>query len=70
MTNTLIRRATEADIPAIVGLIEDLAEYEHARDECLITEEQLHQALFGSHPALSPTSPRAAAWSAVPRSGS
>lgn len=52
MTNTLIRRAAEADIPAIVGLIEDLAEYEHARDECLITEQQLHQALFGSHPAL------------------
>ncbi|MDM2418306.1 GNAT family N-acetyltransferase [Mycobacteroides abscessus] len=52
MTNTLVRRAAEADVPAIVGLIEDLAEYEHARDECLITEQQLHQALFGSHPAL------------------
>lgn len=52
MTNTLVRRAAVADVPAIVGLIRDLAEYEHARDECLVTEEQLHQALFGSHPAL------------------
>jgi L-amino acid N-acyltransferase YncA len=52
LSSTQIRRATEADVPAIVGLIEDLAEYEKARDECLITEEQLHEALFGSTPAL------------------
>ncbi|MBA0045528.1 GNAT family N-acetyltransferase [Mycobacterium sp. NPDC050853] len=52
MSSTQIRRATEADVQAIVGLIEDLAEYEKARDECLITEEQLRKALFGSTPAL------------------
>lgn len=52
MSNTQIRRATVADVPAIVGLIEDLADYENARDECLITTEQLHTALFGSKPAL------------------
>ncbi|MBB4853292.1 GNAT superfamily N-acetyltransferase [Mycobacteroides chelonae] len=52
MSNTQIRRATEADVPAIVGLIEDLAEYEKLRDECQITEDQLHTALFGSAPAL------------------
>ncbi|ORA58337.1 GNAT family N-acetyltransferase [Mycobacteroides franklinii] len=52
MSNTQIRRATEADVPAIVGLIEDLAEYENAREECLIAPEQLRTALFGSNPAL------------------
>lgn len=52
MSNTQIRRATEADVPAIVGLIEDLAEYEKLRDECQITEDQLRTALFGSAPAL------------------
>lgn len=70
MTNTLIRRATEADIPAIVGLIEDLAEYEHARDECLITKSSFTRRYSAHTPPFSPTSPRAAAWSAVPRSGS
>ncbi|ALR12715.1 GNAT family N-acetyltransferase [Mycobacteroides saopaulense] len=52
MSNTQIRRAAEADVPAIVGLIEDLAEYEKLRDECQITEDQLRTALFGSAPAL------------------
>lgn len=52
MSNTQIRHATEADVPAIVGLIEDLAEYENAREECRITPEQLRTALFGSSPAL------------------
>ncbi len=52
VSNTQIRRATETDVPAIVGLIEDLAEYEKARDECHISHEQLHKALFGSTPAL------------------
>ncbi|MGH3725161.1 MAG: GNAT family N-acetyltransferase [Mycobacterium sp.] len=52
MSSTQIRRATEADVPAIVGLIEGLAEYEKARDKCLITEDQLRTALFGSAPAL------------------
>lgn len=52
MSNNIIRRATEADVAAIVGLIYDLAEYEKARDECHITTEQLHDRLFGPAPAL------------------
>ncbi|MEV0295092.1 GNAT family N-acetyltransferase [Nocardia sp. NPDC050710] len=47
-----IRRATEADVPALVDLVYDLAEYEKARDECTLTHAQLHTALFGSAPAL------------------
>lgn len=47
-----VRRATPADIPAMVGLVHDLAEYERAADQCRLTEEQLHAALFGPAPAL------------------
>ncbi|MFC9894060.1 GNAT family N-acetyltransferase [Nocardia sp. NPDC127579] len=48
----VIRRATPADVPAMVELVYDLAEYERAREECTLTVEQLHDSLFGSAPAL------------------
>ncbi|MEV6134531.1 GNAT family N-acetyltransferase [Nocardia sp. NPDC051990] len=47
-----IRRATPADVPAMVGLVEDLAEYEKSRAECTLTAEQLDAALFGPSPAV------------------
>jgi len=47
-----IRRATPEDVPALVRLVYDLAEYERARHECTLTDEQLHTALFGPSPAL------------------
>jgi GNAT superfamily N-acetyltransferase len=47
-----IRRIREDDVPAVVGLVEELAEYERARDECHLTAEQLHDALFRPSPAL------------------
>ncbi|MCP2274766.1 L-amino acid N-acyltransferase YncA [Nocardia amikacinitolerans] len=47
-----IRRATPADVPALVDLVYDLAEYEKARHECTLTLEQLRAALFGPSPAL------------------
>lgn len=31
-------------------MIRELAEFEHASDECTVTEEQLHTALFGDKP--------------------
>ncbi len=52
MTTDLIRRATPADVPALVDLVYDLAEYEKARHECTLTLEQLRAALFGPAPAL------------------
>lgn len=53
MTDTAaVRRATETDVPALVGLVHDLAEYEKAAAECTLTVEQLRAALFGSAPAL------------------
>jgi GNAT superfamily N-acetyltransferase len=47
----MIRTATPADIPVIHALVRELAEYEKALDEANATEEQLHEALFGEHPA-------------------
>lgn len=41
-----IRPAKPADIPDIVRLVRDLAEYEKARDQVVATEEDFHQALF------------------------
>ncbi|MES5821647.1 GNAT family N-acetyltransferase [Streptomyces sp. RG80] len=47
----MIRTATPADIPVIHALVRALAEYEKAPDEARATPEQLHEALFGPHPA-------------------
>ncbi|WP_155059067.1 GNAT family N-acetyltransferase [Streptomyces blattellae] len=47
----MIRPASPADIPVIHTLIRELAEYEKAPHEARATEEQLHDALFGDHPA-------------------
>ncbi|MGW0755066.1 N-acetyltransferase family protein [Streptomyces sp. NPDC002814] len=47
----MIRPAAPADIPVIHTLIRELAEYEKAPHEARATEEQLHDALFGDHPA-------------------
>ncbi|MGY1769667.1 N-acetyltransferase family protein [Blastococcus sp. SYSU D00813] len=47
-----IREITPADVPAVVGLVRELAEYEKALHEVRLTEEQLTAALFGGSPAL------------------
>ncbi|MGY1672265.1 N-acetyltransferase family protein [Geodermatophilus sp. SYSU D00710] len=47
-----IRRVEPADVPAVVGLVRELAEYEESAHEVRLTEEQLHAALFGESPAL------------------
>jgi len=46
-----VRAATADDIPILVGLIGDLAEYERARDQVQLTEQRLHEALFGADAA-------------------
>ncbi|WP_280397553.1 GNAT family N-acetyltransferase [Nocardia carnea] len=48
----MIRRAEPGDVPALVELVYDLAEYEKARHECNLTAAQLHTALFGPDPAV------------------
>ncbi|MGW5638672.1 N-acetyltransferase family protein [Streptomyces sp. NPDC003832] len=47
----MIRIATPADVPVIHTLVQELAEYEKAPHEAKATQEQLHEALFGEHPA-------------------
>jgi GNAT superfamily N-acetyltransferase len=47
----VIRAATRADIPVLVELISELAEYERARDEVEIDEMMLERALFGPEPS-------------------
>ncbi|MGF1427777.1 N-acetyltransferase family protein [Kitasatospora sp. LaBMicrA B282] len=48
----MIRSAVAEDVPTIVELIRELAEYEKALDQAQATEEQLHAALFGPEPAV------------------
>jgi GNAT superfamily N-acetyltransferase len=52
MTDPRIRRVRESDVDAVVGLAYELAEYERAPQDCHLTAEQLHTALFGPAPAL------------------
>ena len=47
---TVIRRAREGDETEIVAMIRELAEFEHAADECTVTESQIGTALFGDDP--------------------
>ena len=47
-----VRPVRPADVPAVVGLVRELAEYEKALHEVRLTEEQLTDCLFGDSPAL------------------
>ena len=40
------------DVAAVVAMVYELAEYERLVEECHLTAEQLHAALFGPQPAL------------------
>ena len=43
----MIRPAVEADVPELVAMIRELAEYEQLSDQCAITEDDLRAVLFG-----------------------
>lgn len=43
----MIRPAVEADVPELVAMIRELAEYEQLSDQCAITEPDLTRTLFG-----------------------
>ena len=47
-----IRPVAVGDVPAVVGLVHELAEYERAPELCALTEEQLRTALFDGSPSL------------------
>ena len=46
----VIRPATIADVPQILQLIRELADYEELLHEVVATEEELRESLFGEHP--------------------
>jgi GNAT superfamily N-acetyltransferase len=48
----VIRRAVEADVPAMVTLVHELAAYEKAPEQCGLTEPRLRASLFGPNPAV------------------
>src|SRR3954447_9048323 len=50
MSAAIIRPATEADVPGILGLIRELAEFEDLSGEVESTVDDLRVALFGARP--------------------
>jgi GNAT superfamily N-acetyltransferase len=48
MTNFEIRTATEADVPIILSLIRELAEYEREPNAVVATDAGLREVLFGA----------------------
>ncbi|MFE1926998.1 N-acetyltransferase family protein [Streptomyces asoensis] len=47
----MIRAATEDDVAEIRSMIRELAAYERSADQARVSAAQLHEALFGEHPA-------------------
>jgi GNAT superfamily N-acetyltransferase len=47
-----IRPVRPEDVPAVVAMVHELAEFEHAAHLCLLTTDQLHTALFSPEPKL------------------
>lgn len=45
-----LRAAVEADVPLLMTLIRELAEYERLADEVVATERDLRSSLFGARP--------------------
>jgi len=52
MPDSRIRAIEPRDVDAVVQLVYELADYERLVDQCFLTGEQLHAALFGPAPAL------------------
>ena len=48
----IIRRAIPDDAADITDMIHALAEFEHATDQCTVTEKQISTALFGNSPTV------------------
>ena len=47
-----IRPVRPSDVPAVVAMVHDLAEYERAADQCYLEPDQLTEALFAEQRAL------------------
>ncbi|QLQ37636.1 GNAT family N-acetyltransferase [Micromonospora robiginosa] len=51
-TAPTIRPVRPEDVPAVVAMVHELADYERAPEQCHLTAGQLHAALFADAPAL------------------
>ena len=51
----MIREAVEADVPELVAMIHELAEFENLSDQVVITEVDLARAMFGPGAVVSAT---------------
>jgi GNAT superfamily N-acetyltransferase len=49
--STIVREAHPGDVPALLEMFAELAEFEELTHELRATEKQLNEALFGPHPA-------------------
>jgi GNAT superfamily N-acetyltransferase len=47
-----VRDIRPDDVPTVVRFVHELAEYEREPESCLLTDEQLHEALFSDRPAV------------------
>jgi len=52
MTAISIRPATPEDVPLLVSLVRELAEYEKLGHDVVATEQDFHVALFGPRPVI------------------
>ncbi len=50
--SAVVRPARPADVPAVVAMVHELAEFERAADQCHLTAAQLETAMFGARPAV------------------
>jgi GNAT superfamily N-acetyltransferase len=52
MTHFIIRSATKRDIPTILAMVAELAEFERAAEEAIATVDDFEAALFCENPAV------------------
>jgi GNAT superfamily N-acetyltransferase len=61
----MIRPAVEADVPELLAMIGELADFENLSDQVSCTQEDLHRALFGPEAVVKDTVVEAADGSLV-----
>lgn len=52
MSSATIRPVRLDDVPAVVAMVHELAEFERAPESCHLTDEQLRATLFADRPAV------------------